>query len=349
MLISYDLEHKDFLTPPPAAHGQRRQPFSFLSFVDQKAALMAAVALAALSQGAVGKGHAVLSKEEPAQQVKIEAQGRYSFGEFRKSPVPDESISHQFVDTSSFHKGKLSHQVLADGAPHLKGMVLHRVGAKSHKVTPYPADTTFYFGLTGNCTVVAETSCGKPSVAPLTDGISVLVRNGAPHKVTGLCDFASASITSGPWRTVHVRSPDAGMVPSPCGAGGISLLRMTNTSSLKAESTAHGKKDLLSKRVHLSHGRIPGLHRVSVVKFMPGAEYEEMHSSASQVYLHLKGKGCKLRTTEKDGVKSEHDLYPSHFDVLHPGTASKAWNDADGPCENLNLVLTDPAGELELF
>ena len=46
---------------------------------------------------------------------------------------------------------------------------------------------------------------------------------------------------------------------------------------------------------------------------------------------------------------SEHDLYPSHFDVLHPGTASKAWNDADGPCENLVLTAVDPAGQLELF
>jgi len=310
----------------------------------------AAAALVSCAFGAVGKGHAVLSTDEPVQQTKVEPQGRYSFGEFRKSaPVPDESIAHQFVDTSSFHKGKLSHQVLSTGAPHLKGMVLHRVGAKSHQVTPYPADTTFYFGLTGNCTVEAETSCGKPSVARLTDGISVFVRNGAHHKVTGTCDFASASITSGPWRTLHVRSPDPAMVPSPCGTAGLSLLRMTNTSALKPESTAHGKKDLLTKRVHLSHGRIPGLHRVSVVKFQPGAEYEEMHNSASQVYLHLKGKGCKLRTTEKDGAKSEHDLYPSHFDVLHPGTASKAWNDADGPCENLNLVLTDPAGQLEMF
>ena len=177
------------------------------------------------------------------------------------------------------------------------------------------------------------------------------MRNGSPHKVTGTCDFASASITSGPWRTLHRgRVEDPAMVPSPCGTAGLSLLRMTNTSELKPESTVHGKKDLLSKRVHLSRGRIPGLQRVSVVKFQPGAEYEEMHSSASQVYLHLKGKGCKLRTTEKDGAESEHDLYPSHFDVLHPGTASKAWNDAaDGPCENLMLVLTDPAGQLELF
>ena len=313
---------------------------------------MAAAALVSCAFGAVGKGHAVLSTDEPVQQAKFEPQGRYSFGEFRKSaPVPDESIAHQFVDTSSFHKGKLSHQVLSTGAPHLKGMVLHRVGAKSHQVNPRPADTTFYFGLTGNCTVEAETSCGKPSVARLTDGISVFVRNGSPHKVTGTCDFASASITSGPWRTLHRgRVEDPAMVPSPCGTAGLSLLRMTNTSELKPESTVHGKKDLLSKRVHLSRGRIPGVQRVSVVKFQPGAEYEEMHSSASQVYLHLKGKGCKLRTTEKDGAKSEHDLYPSHFDVLHPGTASKAWNDAaDGPCENLMLVLTDPAGQLELF
>ena len=128
---------------------------------------MAAAALVSCAFGAVGKGHAVLSTDEPVQQAKVEPQGRYSFGEFRKSaPVPDESIAHQFVDTSSFHKGKLSHQVLSTGAPHLKGMVLHRVGAKSHQVNPRPADTTFYFGLTGNCTVEAETCLLYTSPSP---------------------------------------------------------------------------------------------------------------------------------------------------------------------------------------
>ena len=299
---------------------------------------MAAVALVSCTLGhPKGPTQGVLSSEAPAQT-------RYSLGEFRKYPVhaPEPVLAHQFVDTASFHKGKLSHQVLADGAPHLKAFELHRVGSKSHKASPSPADTTFYFGLGGNCTVEAETVCGKPSVAPLTDGISVLVRNGAPHMVSGQCEFAAATIASGPWRTKHVSAPDPQMVPSPCGAGGLSLLRMTNTSALKPEATAH-KSDLLSKRVHLSSGRIPGLHRVSIVKFMPGAKYEEVHSSGSQVYLHLKGKGCKLRATEKDGSKSEHDLFPSQFDVLHPGTASKAWNDADGPCENLNLMLSDPS------
>lgn len=304
---------------------------------------MAAAALASCSLGHAGHTSAVLA-EQPVQE-------RFSLGEFRKSTVhtPEAILTHQFVDTANFHQGKLSHQVLAESAPHLKGFVLHRVGGKPHKVTPYPADTTFYFGLSGNCTVEADTSCGKPSVAPLLDGISVLVRNGANHRVSGHCDFAAATIASGPWRTTHVRAPDAGMVASPCGTGGISLLRMTNTSLLKPESTAHGKGiNQLSKRVHLSSGRIPGLKRVSVVKFMPGAEYEEQHNTASQVYLHLKGKGCKLSATETDGAKTEHSLFPSHFDVLHPGTASKAWNDADEPCENLNLVLANPADQ-ELF
>ena len=96
---------------------------------------MAAAALVSCAFGAVGKGHAVLSTDEPVQQAKVEPQGRYSFGEFRKSaPVPDESIAHQFVDTSSFHKGKLSHQVLSTGAPHLKGMVATVSDALSHAI-----------------------------------------------------------------------------------------------------------------------------------------------------------------------------------------------------------------------
>jgi hypothetical protein len=281
-------------------------------------------------------------------------QKRYKLGEFRKQPVfsPELMPAHKFVDTTSFHKGKLSHQVLTKNAPHLKVFALHRLGGKGHlagtwsedlPAKPSAADTSFYFGLSGNCTVEAETSCGIPSVATLHDGFSVLVRNGAPHTVSGQCVFAAATFTSGPWLAHHVSAPDPNMVPSPCGAGGISLLRMTKTASLKPLPTAQDS-DLLSKRLHLANGRIPGLLQVSVAKFMPGAKSENnTYSTVSEVYLHLRGDGCKLRATERDGSQSEHALFPSHFDVLHPGTSHVAWNDGTGPCENLNLMLADPA------
>ena len=37
------------------------------------------------------------------------------------------------------------------------------------------------------------------------------------------------------------------------------------------------------------------------------------------------------------------DLYPHHFDALHPGTKHTAYNlNETSSCENLNMMLADP-------
>ena len=41
--------------------------------------------------------------------------------------------------------------------------------------------------------------------------------------------------------------------------------------------------------------------------------------------------------------QSEFDLYPHHFDALHPGTKHMAYNlNETSSCENLNMMLADP-------
>ena len=62
------------------------------------------------------------------------------------------------------------------------------------------------------------------------------------------------------------------------------------------------------------------------------------------VDLHYRGRGCHLRATEADGAESEFDLYPHHFDALHPGTKHMAYNlNETSSCENLNMMLADPS------
>ena len=259
-------------------------------------------------------------------------------------PAPSPPRAHDFVNTDRFLSGNDTQQVLADTVPHLRSFALLRVNrTAAHTMmahVPGPNDTTLLFGLSGSCSVVADAPCPNVTSAKLRRGVAVLVRNGHKHWVHGNCVAATATVASGPWNENEL---DLAMVPNRCDISAPPVLRVTDTDAIKPEPTAH-KSDLLSKRVHLRAGRVPGLLQLSVSKFQPGAVCEgHAHETGTEVYLHYRGRGCHLRATEADGAESEFDLYPHHFDALHPGTKHMAYNlNETSSCENLNMMLADP-------
>ena len=258
--------------------------------------------------------------------------------------APSPPRAHDFVNTDRFLSGNDTQQVLADTVPHLRSFALLRVNkTAAHTMmahVPGPNDTTLLFGLSGSCSVVADAPCANVTSAKLRRGVAVLVRNGHKHWVHGNCVAATATVASGPWDETEL---DLAMVPNRCDISAPPVLRVTDTDAIKPEPTAH-KSDLLSKRVHLRAGRVPGLQQLSVSKFQPGAVCEgHAHETGTEVYLHYRGRGCHLRATEADGAESEFDLYPHHFDALHPGTKHMAYNlNETSSCENLNMMLADP-------
>eukprot|EP00933_Yihiella_yeosuensis_P031314 TRINITY_DN24869_c0_g1_i1.p1 TRINITY_DN24869_c0_g1~~TRINITY_DN24869_c0_g1_i1.p1 ORF type:complete len:185 (+),score=33.19 TRINITY_DN24869_c0_g1_i1:244-798(+) len=116
----------------------------------------------------------------------------------------------------------------------------------------------------------------------------------------------------------------------------------TDASTLPPVKTAH-ESSLLSKKVFLSNGHVPGLFQVSLARFALNAECEEhRHRSAAEVYVNYDGDGCYLKVEDEDGQPHEYNLSGRKVAVINAGVLHSAWNHGTGPCQNINLMIGPP-------
>lgn len=230
--------------------------------------------------------------------------------------------------------------------PHLERLSFWLLppGAGAH-VRGEAETTIVYFSLNGSCTVsIPET--GEQEV--IERGGSVLVPPGVHHQIRSGDALAEPAST-----TLAIRLPSGSWTgavqgQAPLAIGGASAvaapptLRVAKTERIPAEKTAH-ESDLLSKRVHVRKGLVPGLLQLSVARFSPGAICEEHeHPTAAEVYVNYSGSGCHVAVRDPILGRVEHDLTGGKVAVIEPGTPHWAWNDAGGDCQNINLMINDP-------
>lgn len=252
--------------------------------------------------------------------------------------------THVYVDPDKVTPvavGDLVHRkfLVKDGeVAHMGEMTLDQlaVGARA-LFNRSSEDTHVYFGLGGHCSM---NSAGER--VEVKRGTSVLVRPGTQYEFVGgleePCLVLSTTLHSGPWmdKADSAAGGAAGAAPS---------LWMAEDGLLQSQKTAH-ESALLSKRVHVRKGLVPGLMQVSIAKFQAGAVCElHQHSTATEVYVNYAGKGCHLRLLTQIGEErtaESFDLTNGKVDAINPGTLHDAWNDAGDPCENINFMLADP-------
>eukprot|EP00747_Dinoflagellata_sp_TGD_P162675 gnl/TRDRNA2_/TRDRNA2_180534_c0_seq1.p1 gnl/TRDRNA2_/TRDRNA2_180534_c0~~gnl/TRDRNA2_/TRDRNA2_180534_c0_seq1.p1 ORF type:complete len:333 (+),score=50.48 gnl/TRDRNA2_/TRDRNA2_180534_c0_seq1:64-1062(+) len=206
--------------------------------------------------------------------------------------------------------------------------------------------TTVYFGIQGECTVWQENSTlvSHPEfthsgltheVRSVKRGAAAVVFPGVPHSLvhpgTGAppCRVLAVKTNSGPAGTAaYVRTGEGAFV-----AAGYD-------QDLPPVKTAH-ESALLSKKVYLAHGRVPGLFQVSLSSFSPLAECEEhQHATAAEIYVNFDGVGCHVKAKNANGSESVFDLTGGKVAILNPRTVHSAWNsDKDGACQNFNMMI----------
>lgn len=220
------------------------------------------------------------------------------------------------------------------------------------------ADTTvLYFALNGSC-LVGVPATGEREV--IKRGGSVLVPPGVNHQVRSAeepskttinaapdlasrCTVLAVNLPSGSWTATAQGTSNSGATTAAVVAGLNSpfALRVADTGHLQSEKTAH-ESDLLSKRVHVRKGVVPGLLQLSVARFAPGALCDEhQHPTAAEVYVNYSGSGCHVAAMDPVLGHVEHDLTGGKVAIIKPGTLHTAWNDADGDCQNINIMIND--------
>ncbi|CAE8639632.1 unnamed protein product, partial [Polarella glacialis] len=195
----------------------------------------------------------------------------------------------------------------------------------------HAADTSVFFGLQGNCSLqVWEASAARQEL-PLRQGAAVVVFPGTKHALLQTQGSESCLILS-------VLQESGGFDRHDAASGFVAA----DAESLPVLKTAH-ESDLLSKKVYLAAGRVPGLFQVSLARLAPGAQCEEhAHRSAAEVYVNYDGKGCHLKMQNEQGQSRVYDLTRGKVAVINPQTLHSAWNDDGEPCQNINLMIGSP-------
>jgi len=225
--------------------------------------------------------------------------------------------------------GKLwKRQLVGKGrVPYMNELSEYRLSSAGDVGVEVPEqDPAVYFGLEGRCTL----SVGDAELI-MVRGAAATVFPGAKHH-----------LSSGSCLVLHVGHDSKGNFsfgapwPSQSYVFGDAL-------TLPAVKTAH-VSDLLSKKVYLAHGVVPGLFQVSLARFAPGAECEEhFHETAAEVYVNFDGHGCHLQVQDKKGTPQIYNLSGGKVAIINPGTLHSAWNDASAEaCQNINMMMGPP-------
>ena len=188
-----------------------------------------------------------------------------------------------------------------------------------------PAGTVVRLGVAGHCKV----QVGSVQTLDFGRGESVTVLPGLQHTVLGNpggCTFLEFRVASGNFSF-------------PAGHGALK----SDVQQLQSVPTAHNT-DLLSKRVLISKGTVPGLFQLSIARFSPGAVCEEhSHATASEVYVNWDGPGCHVKAMDSRGSWNTYDLTSGKAAVLNPGTPHAAWNENKfASCYNVNMMVGNP-------
>lgn len=117
-----------------------------------------------------------------------------------------------------------------------------------------------------------------------------------------------------------------------------------SNSALKSEPTSHqapGQPVLVSKRVHLRKGQIPGVLQSARIEVQPGAKIERhSHTSATEIFHGLDGE-CTIVVGKPGGEAQRHAVAAGGTVAVGPNTEHELENPTRFVC-HMHIVLVAP-------